>query len=353
MLGAVSVLSLGIHVYDRLETRSARTAKFEPEPPIASAPAPAAAPAPPVAVAVAPAPLPAPTSVPTPAPAPRVDVSERPAPEPAPAPANSTIFRSSPRAKGRWVVANQAGPDVDSTSLARAISGAAGGDMILLKPGLYTEPLEISGKTLTLRGLGAQPEEVLVTSPDRTAVLKIEGASVKLENLRIEPERGASAAAAAVLVRSGRLTLINVTARSEDVAILAAQGGDRETSVDASSSLLEGAYAGLLVRGQARVALKRVQFTNARQPIVVWRDVKMKIESCRFARTAETRLFAYEESSAAVDDSPTAPPVSRRRSAADADADRLRFSGDQPGGMTAAAQTKWTQNIFQKSVKQK
>ena len=349
IFGATALLSLGVLAYDRSAPRPEPMIRLEPEPP-ASAAAPSAAPA-------------LPTAAPTP---PQADAAEQrpsleslirtPAEErPASSAAGGSapgaqesfpIFRIVPKTRGRWIVANLAGPDVDSPSIARAIYSAADGDVILLKPGLYLEPLEILGKNLTLRGLGARPEEVLVTSPNPAAVLKLDGASVRLENLRIEPERGYSATAAAVLVRSGRLRLLNVTARSQDVAILAAQGRESETSLDVDSSLLEGAYADLEVRGQARIALKNVRFTNPRQPIVVWRDTKVRIDSCRFAATPETRLYAYEESSVAVAGSPTAPPVSWRRSERDAGADKLRFPGG-PAGAAALRPTRWLQDMLQ------
>jgi len=326
MLGTVALLSFGILAYDRLTSGSASLVRLEPEPLVAAAPTPAtnlepSAP-PPQAKA---APLASSVTLVRP---PEGEVQPERS-ETAPARAKFAIFRIAAKTHGRWVVSNRPGSDVDSPSIARVIFSAADGDVILLKPGLYVEPLAITRKKLTLRGLGARPEEVLVTSPDRAAVLTVDESSVKLENLRLEPMKGYSASAAAVRVRSGKLDLLNVTARSQDVAILASQGRESETLISAASSLFEGGYADLEVRGQARVALKNVRLTNPRQPIVVWRDVKATIKSCQFVKTAETRLFVYEESSIDISGSPTAPAVARQRSIQDAQADTQRFSGGQ------------------------
>lgn len=369
-----ALLSLGLLIYDgsagghailadnRISSLSTPVVPLAPSPPVpvVSAPPPApislaqmSASPPPIKSAIEDARIPSSETLvraPTQSGPPERAVPQRAEPErvvperaaPAPVQTSFPIYRIVPKKRGRWVVANLPGPDVDSPSIARVIFSAADGDEILLKPGLYQEPLLIWRKNLTLRGLGLRPEDVLLTSPDTLAVLKIDEASVKLENVRIEPEKGYSATAAAVLVR-GRLTLRHVTARSRDVAILAAQSGERTTSIDADDSLFDGYYADLLVRGQARVELKNVRFTNPRQPIVVWRDSRVKIDSCRFRKTADSRMYAYMESSVAVANTPTAPAVSMRRSTKDAGEDARRFRFGR-----AAPSASWLRNNVQR-----
>ena len=254
------------------------------------------------------------------------------------------IFRIAPKTTGRWIVSNQEGPDVDSPSIARVIFSAADGDLILIRPGMYLEPLMVLHKTLTFRGLGAKPEEVLITSPSPTAVLEIFHGTVNLVNLRIEPEKGFSATAAAVYVVSGRVALRDVVARSQGAAIQAAQGQGSDTVVEAASSRLDGAYADVLVRGKARVAMKNVDFTNARQPLVLWRDTELRLDSCRFPKDAKARIYAYEESSVSVNGTPSAPPVFTKRADPDAAADKAKFASDQKSGQPARAG--WMKDIF-------
>jgi hypothetical protein len=254
------------------------------------------------------------------------------------------IFKIAPKTTGRWIVSNQEGPDVDSPSIARVIFSAADGDLVLIRPGMYLEPLMVLNKTLTFRGLGARPEEVLITSPSPTAVLEIFHGTVNLVNLRIEPEKGFSATAAAVYVVSGRIALRDVVARSQGAAIQAAQGQGSDTVVEAASSRLDGAYADVLVRGKARVAMKNVDFTNARQPLVVWRDTELRLDSCRFPKDAKARIYAYEESSVSVNGTPSAPLVFTKRADPDAAADKAKFASDQKTRQPTRAG--WTKDIF-------
>jgi hypothetical protein len=265
---------------------------------------------------------------------------------------NFAIYRIAPKKKGTWIVSGEDGPDVDSPSLARVIFSASDGDEIRIRPGVYAEPLEVKGKILIFRGMGARPEEVLLTSPDMTAVLKVLRGGVKLSNLRIEPEKGVSAGAAAVYASAGRVTLRGVVARSEGAALQAAQGGDTQTVIDVASSRLAGGYADMLIRGKARVAAKDVDFGNPLQPIVVWRDTAVSVKSSRFhGKNPTARLYVDGDSSIAVEDSPTAPPVARR-SDADAVRDKAHFSASgQPVARIGAAAAnggpkRWYMDIF-------
>ena len=269
----------------------------------------------------------------------------------APAAPNFPIFRIAPKKRGVWVVSQDEGADVDSPSIARVIFSAADGDEIRIRPGKYAEPLEVEGKILTFRGTGDRPEDVVLTSPDAAAVLKVVRGGVKLMNLLIEPQEGLGAAA--VYATAGRVTLRGVVARSwTGPAVQAAQGGETQTVIDAASSRLDGGYADMLIRGKARVTVKDVDFTNALQPIVVWRDTAVGVKSCRFPRgNPRARLYVDGDSSIAVEDSPTAPPVARR-SDADAVHDKARFGADRQGPLRlggAAANApakKWLKDIF-------
>jgi hypothetical protein len=227
--------------------------------------------------------------------------------------------------RGRWVVSNEPGPDVDSTSIAEIVARASSGDLVLIRPGLYIGHLELLRKSLTLRGLGSRPEEVMLTSPDSTAVMTAHWSTARLENLMIQPSREASLTAAAISVWSSKITLKNVVASSLGPAIESAQGDDSGTALSISSSKLNGSYADILVRGTARVALTDDDFSNERQPIVVWRDAHVTVKSCRFHAGPAARIYAYSDSSVDVEDSRTAPPLASERERADISADQDHF----------------------------
>jgi hypothetical protein len=226
------------------------------------------------------------------------------------------IFQITAKTRGQWIVSSSGDDRADSPSIARVIYSAASGDVVLIRPGKYAETLAISHKSLTFRGTGSEPGAVVLSAP-----ISIDGGSVQLENLQVEPADEGGPGAAAIYASSAKLSLKRVIARSAGTAVKAEQKDGDEVSVRAVASQLDGSYADVLVRGRAFVYLKDDRFSNAQQPVVAWRDAHVTVESCRFPSEPGGRIYAYEESDAAVSGSPTAPRVARERAAQGAAAD--------------------------------
>jgi hypothetical protein len=202
--------------------------------------------------------------------------------------------------------------------LQASIYKASDGDVILVPPGRYDEALAI-GKSLTLRGTGATPSDVLIAAP-----VMVNHASVRFENLKIAPAVQGGPNSSAIWATSAKLTLDRVVVVFLGVAVKAGQSQEQPTSVRIVSSELNGEYADLLVRGSARVELVHDRLLGGNQAIAAWRDVHVSVDSCRFA--AGSRIYAAEDSAVAVRASPTAPRRTSIRSAEDARIDHTQFA---------------------------
>jgi parallel beta-helix repeat protein len=79
-------------------------------------------------------------------------------------------------------------PD-DVPTIADAATGAQPGTVVLVRPGVYPEALEVTVPDLTIRGMGQAPGDVVVDGGHRFDAVTVTAALVTLENLAIRDHR--------------------------------------------------------------------------------------------------------------------------------------------------------------------
>jgi hypothetical protein len=140
----------------------------------------AAVPAPPVAT-------PLPTSTPSPSPKP---TTAKKTPTPVPSPAGSP----QPGSGATYWVDPVSGDDARSTAqagsaatpwrrLGRALNAARPGDVVVLRPGVYSEQADLNADAVTLRGDGPLGEVVIAPPPGRVGVYVNGFANARVEDL--------------------------------------------------------------------------------------------------------------------------------------------------------------------------
>ena len=104
-----------------------------------------------------------------------------------------------------WV----AGPDATPMSLAQAVEQAQDGDTIDLLSGTYeAAALLISGKRLTLRGMGERPVlKLLPSDGELQAIWTVRDAELTVENIEFTGARGRNINGAGIRLESGKLSL--------------------------------------------------------------------------------------------------------------------------------------------------
>lgn len=217
------------------------------------------------------------------------------------APAVAAFNRIAPAQSGVFSVGKIGLTGADTDSLRDAVFSAANGDLILVKPGTYEGPIEVSGKTVRIRGAGANPGDVIVrwTGPGATLVARY--GSVDLENLRVtrgsffdSPRVGPGGAVYAV---AAIVSMRKVELRSDDSDSppLIVEKGDTPTRVTVADSVLTGSRANTIVRGPVSVKFTRVLFEPNMLVGAAWLDAVIELADCRFGGGAKENLFnAYE-----------------------------------------------------------
>jgi hypothetical protein len=66
-----------------------------------------------------------------------------------------------------------------------AINASSDGDVIVIAPGTYSQPLSISGRSLTLRGSLTNPGSVIFTVPSANTILQVDESTVRIEGLTL------------------------------------------------------------------------------------------------------------------------------------------------------------------------
>lgn len=225
-------------------------------------------------------------------------VATRAPPARKPIPSYNRVVPSRP---GVITVGPSAGAGVDTTSLRDAAFSAGNGDLILVKPGAYEGPVEVTGKSVRIRGTGAYPGAVTVRWTGPGATISVRGGSLDLEKLWIE--RGAydefprAEPGGAVYAYASALTMRQVQLNSNDAAAppLIVEKGDKAARVEAEDSKLIGSTANLLVRGAVKVKLTRVSFDSYSRPLAAWIDAAVELVDCRFLDTVTPPVIsAYE-----------------------------------------------------------
>ncbi|NNN05422.1 MAG: hypothetical protein HKL90_05940 [Elusimicrobia bacterium] len=256
-------------------------------------------------------------------------------------PKPAALFRFSAHKRGMWIVSPNPGSDVDTPSISAAIFNAAYGDVIRIRPGRYEENVAILHKKLTLKGAGAA--QVLIAG-----TVRVENASAVIEGVTVRPPVAEPPGSSAVQAASADLQLVGVVAASGVVGLKVYQSADAVPSVSAVASRFGGDVADVLVRGSAHVRLNNDDFAAGLSPITAWRDAHVAVSSCRFSRGASAAIYASDDSSVTVSRSPTAPPVTSRRSAAELMTDRAQFP-PVAAALPAAGLAQpphWTKDIF-------
>ncbi len=160
---------------------------------------------------------------------------------------------AAPAAPGRWVVGGDGGPGVNCTSLGEAVSRAAEGDTIVLRPGTY-EVSVLTSKPLTITGGGSSPEEVQLTN-SLNPTFAIDGGRMVMENLTIA--NASQVDYWALSVTRAALVLRNVNVKSSGKGVKV-----QDADLEASDCEFE-AGAALSVAGKSKAKLTGVSMTGS------------------------------------------------------------------------------------------
>ena len=200
-----------------------------------------------------------------------------------PAPLTTAPAASAPRTAGRWVVDVKMGPDADCSSLAAALAGAHEGDVIVLRPGIYYESVDIS-KSVTISGSGISPDQVMITNAS-VQTLSVTAGRVALDNLSLSNTGLKSSWALAVA--QARLSLRNVRLRTAGQGLRVL-----DSDLDASDCELDARVA-LSVSGKSRVTLVRATLTAKETAVSAdGGGVDLRIDSSRIQDSRGTGLEA-------------------------------------------------------------
>lgn len=198
--------------------------------------------------------------------------------------AQPVVQESVPKVAGRWVVAARRGPDVDCSSLSEALTGAADGDIITLRPGTYSVNLDIS-KSVTIIGGGVSPDQVVLIVKNQPVTVNSE--RVVLENLTLSNLNTMASNFGTLIVLGGSLTLRNAKLLSEGDTVRV-MGAD----FNVSDSSLKGGTT-LSVSGKSRVKIIRCVLTGEYTAVMAQGgEVDLSLENSRIQDTRGTGLMA-------------------------------------------------------------
>lgn len=208
----------------------------------------------------------------------------------------------SPKKKGRFLVAPPGDQDADTDSVANAVYSARDGETVEIKPGTYDGSFIVSKREVVIRGLGLRPQDVVIRTQDAgPAIMALDGAHIRLENLRVARmgnDQLPATKRAALYASGSKLTLRLVELHSREymgVAVLMEQGAVT-SELDLRGGLLDGDYADLVVRGHGKVRAANTRFLHEEQPVVLWRDASATLTDCDFKLSPDGALYAYEGS---------------------------------------------------------
>jgi hypothetical protein len=211
------------------------------------------------------------------------------------------LFRVAPSRAGIFTVGPAGLPGSDTSSLRDAVFSAANGDLILVKPGIYEGPVDVSNKSVRIRGTGANPGDVTVRWSGSGAAISVRNGTLDLEKIRVERgpffEYPKTEPGGAVYAVASALTMrrTELTSNDPSAPALIVEQGDKPARVVADDSRFSGSSAIFLVRGPVKAKLTGVTFEGHNRPLAAWIDAVIELADCRFSDAgAETVIHAYE-----------------------------------------------------------
>lgn len=151
------------------------------------------------------------------------------------------------RIPGRIVVDRNMGAGADFPDLPTAIARANDGDVIAVKDGIYDQTIEVN-KTITIGGMGTNPDAVWITSPGPRTILLTKG---RLTFRNITLSNAADQEGLVAEVSGGALILRTVNLKSPGKGIRVQDG-----ELDASDSTFDSVNT-LVLDGKAEAKILR------------------------------------------------------------------------------------------------
>jgi len=269
------------------------------------------------------------------------------------APAAATYNRILPSQSGIFSVGKAGLTGSDTDSLRDAVFSAANGDLILVKPGTYEGPIEITGKSVRIRGTGASPGDVVVRWTGPGATISARFGALDLENVRVtrgsffespisKPGGAVYAAAATVTMRK-----VELSSDDSDAPPLIVEKIDSTTNqptrVSAEGSTLTGSRSNLIARGAVSMKFTRVRFESGALVGAAWLDAVIELVDCRFRATDKENVFyAYEGARVLVKGEPR-PKINGVRGS-----DATTIEQSFGGARVASARGGFSRDIFRR-----
>ncbi|MBI3297838.1 MAG: right-handed parallel beta-helix repeat-containing protein [Elusimicrobia bacterium] len=165
--------------------------------------------------------------------------------------------------------------------LAALVAQAAAGATVVLPPGRYAGPIELT-KYVVLRGGGSSPDDVVISAAGPRTIT-VSGVSAMLINLTVENEGGAGGAA--VYASGGTVATRQVTIRSSGTGVWAVGSNLQLVSAEISGRV------GVLIEAGARGSIQLTSVTGREAAVTATgSDVNVAIERGRLESPEGTGL---------------------------------------------------------------
>lgn len=210
-----------------------------------------------------------------------------------------------------WVVDAAMSPDSDGPSIQRVVDSAKPGDLILVRRGIYREPLTLR-RSVRIVGAADERREVRLEG----VPIRVASASVEFENLTLaappKSVRARSAANAGELF-DGHIKLVKVDVINKDGAGFVLSGKARllasgtrffvgtsavtvkdESHVDLSQSRVSSRDTGVRLFGRGSSGnFTRTTFSNGRVGVTLFPGSLATASSCLFDSLTDAGILAY------------------------------------------------------------
>ncbi len=220
--------------------------------------------------------------------------------------------RMKPRTPGHWIVDVSAGAGADTSRLSEALANAGDGEVVFVRPGLYSESLVVAA-SVSVRGQGAERTDVRIHSslaqtielrsgwlglshltvendgPKGSAALRAASGGVELAEVRLKAGREGTGAAAA----GTRLSIARSEIEAGSVGVDLTGGARAEMS----AVLVFGAATGLIIEGKGSSAnVRGGKFERNRYGIWLKGQSEVRLEEVEVALNSKDGIWASEGS---------------------------------------------------------
>ncbi len=228
--------------------------------------------------------------------------AQAPAPVQTPMPAPASSSASAPDATRPAPAGLLAAPPGKGPSLAEALARARDGDVIDLLPGVYTQPVLLEGRRITLRGM-ASAEPVVFKGGARAtgqrALLAVRGGEVTLQNIEFRGARADDGSGAGVLLESGSLRVVNCRFFDNEYGLLTGNEARSTLTIESSvfgmaPKVVGGLHHLLNVGRIARLAVTGTRFQQGFEGHLIKTRARENLIAYNFIHDGQRGGASYE-----------------------------------------------------------